>query len=113
MRLVKESTDHKNEMLTMFMRVIDMGEVHNRRSSTIDHLQTTSQLSPKRILSRMQARREIALGQVLHQRLIGMASFEKCLPDMVVCVDEAGGDDLVGTIDDFAAWRRRYVRCYL
>jgi hypothetical protein len=40
-----------------------------------------------------------------------MASFEEGLPDVVVCVDEAGRDDLVGTVDDFAAWRWRDVRC--
>ena len=88
-----------------------MTKVHYRRSPAIDHLQTASQLAPESIFSRMQARCKIAFRQVLHQRLVGMASFQKGLPDVVVCVDETGRDDLVCTVDDFAAWGRRDVRC--
>lgn len=90
-----------------------MSEIHNRRSSTVDHLQTSSQLSPESILSGVQARCEVSFRQVLHQRLVGMPSFQKCLPDVVVCVDEAGRDDIVCAIDDFAAWRWRDIGCYL
>ena len=96
----------------MLGRVIDMTEIHHRRSPAIDHLQTTSQLAPESVFSRVQARCEVAFRQVLHQRLVGMASFEEGLPDVVVCVDEAGRDDLVCTVDDFAAWGWRDVRCH-
>lgn len=89
-----------------------MTEVYNRRSSTIDHLQTPRQLAPESILGRMQACSEVALRHVLQQRLVAMASFKQCLPDVMVRVDEAGGDDLVCAVDDFVSRRWSNVCCY-
>jgi len=38
---------------------------------------------------------------VIKEKLVGMASFELGLPDMVVGVDETRGDDFIRTIDNF------------
>jgi hypothetical protein len=38
---------------------------------------------------------------VIKEKLVGMASFKLGLPDMVVGVDEARGNDFIRTIDNF------------
>lgn len=89
-----------------------MTEIYNRSRPTIDHLQTASQLSPESIFSGMQARCEIAFRHVLQQCLVGMASFEESLPDVVMGVDETGRDYLVCAVDHFATWWWGDVLCY-
>lgn len=79
----------------MLSRHIDVREIDHTRRPTVDHFQTACELAPEDIFRRMQGCCEIAFGKVLQQSLIGVASLEKSLPDVMVGVDEARRDDFV------------------
>ena len=77
-----------------------MRMINHSRHPGIQTLHRTPQLPPKDILLRKIPTLHIPRRHVIQKHLIGMSTFQLGLPEMVVRVDEAGGDEFVGAVDD-------------
>ena len=74
--------------------------VEDGGGTRIECFEEAGELAVEDVLRCVVVALHIAGGHVLEETFIGVSAFELCLPDMVMSVNEAGGDDLGGAVDD-------------
>lgn len=77
--------------------------VNHESSPSIDCLEAASQLAPEYVLGSIAKALEVAFWHVVEQRVIRESSFQLCLPDVVVGVDEARRHNLAYAVDFLGA----------
>ena len=84
----------------------------NRSRACIDGFQTPAQLAPIDVFGVEVESLQVACVHVLEEGLLRVAAFQLHEPEVVVCVDHAWGDELVGTVDNLGVFGRVDVLGY-
>ena len=73
--------------------------VNHKSGPGIDCFETATELAPEYVFGGITKALQVAFGHIVEQRVIRKSTLQLCLPDVVVGVDEARGNDLACTID--------------
>ena len=77
----------------MIWRICHMGVINDCRGAGVKGFETATQLAPEDVLGRVVIALHVACGVIIKEGVVCMTAFQLGLPDMVVSVDEARGDD--------------------
>ena len=86
--------------LTVIGRMVHRSMIHHRRGASINRLQVRSALTLENIMWLIVEELKTTVARVPRNFALAWLHFQICLPDMMVRVDRAGGNDLVLAIDD-------------
>lgn len=73
--------------------------VNHKSGPGIDCFETATELAPEYVFRGIAKALQVAFGHIVEQRVIRKSTLQLRLPDVVVGVDEARGNDLACTID--------------
>ena len=83
----------------MVRRIRHVSMVDHKSRSGIDCFEAATELAPEYVFRGVAKALQVAFGHIVEQRVIRKSTLQLRLPDMVVSVDEARGNDLACTID--------------
>jgi hypothetical protein len=73
--------------------------VNHKSGPGVDCFQTATELAPEYVLRGIAKAFQVAFGHIIEQRVIRKSTLQLRLPDMVVGIDEARGNDLACAVD--------------
>ena len=89
----------------MFWAYVDVSIICNTCRPSIDHLETPTKLAPECIFSSEKFGSKVPRGKVVHECVVCMPTFELSLPNMMMRINEAWTDYLVGAVDNLSLGR--------
>src|ERR1700733_14015036 len=73
--------------------------IDDERDASINCFETATELAPEYVFRGIAKALQVAFGHIVEQRVIRKSTLQLRLPDVVMGVDEARGNDLACTID--------------